>query len=210
MSIRLLIADGQEIARLGLKTFLAGSEIEVVAEAESGDAAVDLTLSTKPDVVLMAVQLPGRGGIPTLERLGELCPETPVIMTATEDHPGQLAHAHRLQARAFLLKSVDREGLLKTIRDVAAGEPFWTRAHLRRTVGILATDPIDAELEAPLTPREDQVLRELIDGRTNRRIATQLGISYETVKEHVQHILRKLGVEHRTQAAVWAVRRGLV
>ena len=113
-------------------------------------------------------------------------------------------------ADAFLLKGFSRRKLIETIRATVAGEPFWTRAHLRRVTGVLTSPRMDADLEAPLTPRESDVLREMIDGQTNRQIATQLGISYETVKEHVQHILRKIGVDDRTQAAVWAVRKGVV
>jgi DNA-binding NarL/FixJ family response regulator len=210
MSIRLLIADGQEMARLGIKAFLAGTEVEVVAEAETGTAVIDLARATEPDLVLMAVRMPGGGGLATLEHLQRLRPKLCVIMTATEDHPIQFARAHKLGADAFLLKGFSRARLIETIRATVAGEPFWNRAHLRRVTGVVMTSPKDAELEAPLTPRENDVLREMIDGQTNRQIAAQLGISYETVKEHVQHILRKIGVDDRTQAAVWAVRRGLV
>ena len=210
MSIRLLIADGQEMARLGIKAFLAGTEVDVVAEAKTGTAAVDLARSTEPDVVLMAVRMPGEGGLAVLEHLRRVRPKPCVVMTATEDHPFQFAQAHKLGADAFLLKGFSRRKLIETIRATVAGEPFWTRAHLRRVTGVLTSPRMDADLEAPLTPRESDVLREMIDGQTNRQIATQLGISYETVKEHVQHILRKIVVDDRTQAAVWAVRKGVV
>ena len=145
-----------------------------------------------------------------LERLKQLRPKLAVVMTATEDHPIHFAQAHKLGASAFVLKSVSRERLIETIRSAIADEPFWTRAHMRRVTGVLTTPRMDAAMEAPLTPREGDVLREMINGLTNRQIAGQLGISYETVKEHVQHILRKIGVDDRTQAAVWAVRKGVV
>jgi DNA-binding NarL/FixJ family response regulator len=96
------------------------------------------------------------------------------------------------------------------IRTAATGESVWTREELRRVTGALATPRLAQDVEVPLTRRESEVLRQLALGLTNKEIAQALGISYETVKEHVQHILRKIGVADRTQAAVWAVRKGLV
>jgi DNA-binding NarL/FixJ family response regulator len=93
---------------------------------------------------------------------------------------------------------------------VAAGENIWTREEMRRVTGELTTPRLADDMEAPLTRRESEVLQHLAHGLTNKEIAQALGISYETVKEHVQHILRKVGVTDRTQAAVWAVRKGLV
>jgi DNA-binding NarL/FixJ family response regulator len=109
-----------------------------------------------------------------------------------------------------MLKGASREELLKAIRSAAAGENSWTRDELRRVTGALATPRLNADVEVPLTQRESEVLRQLALGLTNKEIALALHISYETVKEHVQHILRKIGVSDRTQAAVWAVRKGLV
>ncbi|MCP3692832.1 MAG: response regulator transcription factor, partial [Planctomycetaceae bacterium] len=96
------------------------------------------------------------------------------------------------------------------LRKAAAGESTWKREELRRVTGALATPRLNADVEVPLTQRESEVLRYLVQGLTNKEIAQVLEISYETVKEHVQHILRKVGVSDRTQAAVWAVRNGLV
>jgi DNA-binding NarL/FixJ family response regulator len=115
-----------------------------------------------------------------------------------------------LGANGFLLKGSSRDQLLAAIRKVASGEDAWTRDELRRVTGALATPRLASDVEAPLTQRESEVLRQLAFGLTNKEIAQALGISYETVKEHVQHILRKIGVTDRTQAAVWAVRKGLV
>jgi DNA-binding NarL/FixJ family response regulator len=109
-----------------------------------------------------------------------------------------------------LLKGASRDDLLKAIKNAASGENSWTRDELRRVTGALATPRLNADVEVPLTQRESEVLRQLALGLTNKEIALALHISYETVKEHVQHILRKIGVSDRTQAAVWAVRKGLV
>jgi DNA-binding NarL/FixJ family response regulator len=115
-----------------------------------------------------------------------------------------------LGANGYLLKSSSRDDLLATIHRAAAGEDAWTRDELRRVTGALATPRMSAEVDVPLTQRESEVLRQLAHGLTNKEIGQALGISYETVKEHVQHILRKIGVNDRTQAAVWAVRKNLV
>jgi len=108
-----------------------------------------------------------------------------------------------------MIKGIDRDGLLDFVRRSAGGESLWTREELRRLSGALSTPRLNAGVESSLTRRENEVLLQLALGRTNKEIAPELGISYETVKEHVQHILRKIGVTDRTQAAVWAVRKGL-
>ena len=109
-----------------------------------------------------------------------------------------------------MLKGASQEELINAIRKSASGELAWTREELRRVTGALATPRLNVDVEVPLTQRESEVLKQLAQGKTNKEIAEVLGISYETVKEHVQHILRKVGVTDRTQAAVWAVRKGLV
>ena len=120
------------------------------------------------------------------------------------------ARAVALGAAGYVLKDSHRDKLLDSIRGAATGETVWTREELRRVTGALATPRLSAEVEVPLTQRESEVLKQLALGLTNKEIAQALHISYETVKEHVQHILRKIGVTDRTQAAVWAVRKQLV
>jgi DNA-binding NarL/FixJ family response regulator len=109
-----------------------------------------------------------------------------------------------------LSKSLDREQIIEAIKGAYHGGNSWTREALRRVAGALATPRIAADVDVPLTHRESEVLEQLAEGLTNKEIAFALGISYETVKEHVQHILKKIGVSDRTQAAVWAVREGIV
>ncbi len=112
-------------------------------------------------------------------------------------------------ANGYLLKDCTGDELLSAIKTVAAGENLWTREGLRRIAGALATPRLQADVEVPLTEREAQVLRHMAGGLTNKQIADAMKISYETVKEHVQHVLGKIGVSDRTQAALWAVRNGL-
>ncbi len=210
MAVKLLIADDHEVVRTGLKSLVAGTDIRVIAEASSGEEAVSLALKHEPDVALLDIRMPDGDGLNALGRIKLDRPEMPVLMLSTYDNPTYVARAVALGASGYLLKGSSREDLLKAIRTAAAGESAWTREELRRVTGALATPRLAADVEVPLTQRESEVLRQLAFGLTNKEIAQALHISYETVKEHVQHILRKVGVSDRTQAAVWAVRKGLV
>ena len=208
--IRLLIADDHEVVRNGLKTLLAGTEIKIVAEVASGAAAVKYALEEEVDVVLLDIRMPDGDGLTALGRIKLDKPDLPILVFSNFDNPTYVARAVALGASGYLLKSCTREELLAGIRTAAAGESAWTRDELRRVTGALATPRLTADVEVPLTRRESEVLRQLAYGLTNKEIANTLHISYETVKEHVQHILRKIGVSDRTQAAVWAVRKELV
>jgi len=208
--IRLLIADDHEVVRCGLRTLLAGTEVEVAAEVGTGEEVVKYALQNSPDVVLMDIRMPNGDGLTALGRIKLEKPEMPILMLSTFDNPTYIARSVALGASGFLLKGCTREELLNAIRTAARGESAWTRDELRRVTGALATPRLTADVEVPLTQRESEVLRQLAYGLTNKEIAQALHISYETVKEHVQHILRKIGVSDRTQAAVWAVRKELV
>lgn len=210
MSVKLLIADDHEVVRSGLKSILTGTDIKIVAEASTGEQAVRLALKHEPDVVLMDIRMPEGDGLNALGRIKLDRPNMPILMFSTYDNPTYVARAVALGASGFLLKEIARDKLVEAIRRAAAGESAWTRDELRRVTGALATPRLVADVEVPLTQRESEVLRQLAFGLTNKEIALALHISYETVKEHVQHILRKIGVSDRTQAAVWAVRKGLV
>jgi len=210
MPIKLLIADDHEVVRTGLKTLLEDSDIKVVGEAASGEQAVKMALKLDPDLVLLDIRMPEGDGLNALGRIKLDRQDMPILMLSTYDNPTYVARAVALGASGYLLKSTPREDLIKAIRAAAAGESVWTREELRRVTGALATPRLSADVEVPLTQRESEVLRQLAFGLTNKEIAQALHISYETVKEHVQHILRKVGVSDRTQAAVWAVRKGLV
>ncbi|MBN2216174.1 MAG: response regulator transcription factor [Pirellulales bacterium] len=208
--IKLLIADDHEVVRYGLKTLLADTDIEVVAEVSTGEAAIRYALENDPDLVLMDIRMPGGDGLTALGRIKLDKPEMPVLMLSTFDNPTYIARSVALGASGYMLKGCSRDELIKAIHIAASGESAWTRDELRRVTGALATPRLTADIEVPLTQRESEVLRQLAYGLTNKEIAQALHISYETVKEHVQHILRKIGVSDRTQAAVWAVRKELV
>ncbi len=209
-NIKLLIADDHEVVRCGLKTLLADTDIEVMAEVATGADAVKYALNNDPDVVMLDIRMPDGDGLTSLGRIKLDKPDMPILILSTFDNPTYIARAVALGASGFLLKGCTREKLIESIRIAASGESAWTRDELRRVTGALATPRLAADVEVPLTQRESEVLRQLAYGLTNKEIAAALHISYETVKEHVQHILRKIGVSDRTQAAVWAVRKELV
>ncbi|MDH3716549.1 MAG: response regulator transcription factor [Planctomycetota bacterium] len=206
MSIRILIADDHEVVRRGLRRMLADTEVEVVGEAVDGHQATEMASNLDLDLVLLDVRMPEGGGLRVLGGLQENNPSLPVLMFSGYDNPNFVARSVALGARGYVLKSVSREQLLSAIRTAAAGKMLWRREELRRASGALASPRLPVDVEIPLTDRESQVLQLLAQGLTNKEIAKNLKISYETVKEHVQHILRKLGVTDRTQAAIWAVR----
>ncbi len=208
--IRLLIADDHEVVLCGLKSLLADTEVEVVAEVSTGAEAVKYALENDVDVAMLDIRMPDGDGLTALGRIKLDKPDMPVLILSTFDNPTYIARAVALGASGYLLKGCTRDHLLHCIRTAAEGESAWTHDELRRVTGALATPRLTADVEVPLTQRESEVLRQLAYGLTNKEIAQALNISYETVKEHVQHILRKIGVSDRTQAAVWAVRKELV
>lgn len=210
MSIKVLIVDDHEVVRLGIAGLLSDSDITVVGDVGTGEQALAAVKRLKPDVVLLDVRIPEMDGLTVLGRLRMEDTQVKVLMLSTYDNPTYVARAVALGANGYLLKSTSRADLVAAIRKAAGGEDAWTRDELRRVTGALATPRMAGEIEVPLTQRESEVLRQLAHGLTNKEIGQALGISYETVKEHVQHILRKIGVNDRTQAAVWAVRKNLV
>lgn len=210
MSIRLLVADDHDVVRTGIVSLLKESDIEVVALASTGGEAVELAGQVNPDVVLLDVRMPGGDGLTALGRIKLDQPHLPILMLSNYDNPTYVARAVALGASGYLLKSMSRTGVIDAIRRAHKGENLWTRDELRRVTGALAAPRLGVESEVPLTQREAEVLKFITTGLTNRQIAETMGISYETVKEHVQNMLRKIGVSDRTQAAVWAVRNGLI
>ena len=210
MSIRLLVCDDHEVIRTGLVTLLAGTDIEIIAEAANGKEAVEQAEKHHPDVVLLDIRMPDGDGLATLEKLRIKVPECKVVMLSTYDNPTYIARAVALGASDYVLKGSAREAIIATITAAAEGESPSRSGELRRVAGAMKIRQVLDDDEVPLTQRETQVLRHVALGLSNKEIGRSLEISVETVKEHVQNILRKIAVSDRTQAAVWAVRRGLV
>jgi len=210
MSIRILICDDHEVIRTGMASLLAGTDIQIIAEAANGKDALRIAQKEKPDVVLLDIRMPDGDGLSTLEKLHAKVPESKVVMLSTYDNPTYVARAVALGAVDYILKGAPREDIITTITAAAAGEAPSRCGALKKIAGAMKTRQALDDEDVPLTQRETQVLRHVALGLSNREIGRSLEISVETVKEHVQNILRKIAVSDRTQAAVWAVRKGLV
>ncbi len=210
MPIRLLICDDHEVIRTGLACLLAGTDIQIVAEAANGKDVIKAALKEKPDVILLDIRMPDGDGLATLEKLRAKIPESRVVMLSTYDNPTYIARAVALGACDYVLKGSPREDIIATIVAAAAGESPSRSGEMKRIAAAMKVRQVIDDDDVPLTQRETQVLRHVALGLSNKEIGKSLEISVETVKEHVQNILRKIAVCDRTQAAVWAVRKGLV
>jgi DNA-binding NarL/FixJ family response regulator len=210
MVISVVVVDDHAVVRSGLRSMLDGSEIEIVAEASNGQQAVTATLDYNPDVVLMDIRMVNTDGLAALERIRDEAPDTRVIMLSTYDNPTYVARSVALGAKDYVLKGTSREELIERIRRVAADEAPSTDSMLHTVREAMAKRRGNLAEDIPLTNRETQVLRHIALGLSNREIGRSLEISIETVKEHVQNILRKIDATDRTQAAVWAVKKGIV
>ncbi len=210
MSIRLLVCDDHEVIRTGLATLLAGTEIEIIGEAANGKETVTQAEKLNPDVILLDIRMPDGDGLSTLEKLRAKVPESRVVMLSTYDNPTYIARAVALGAADYVLKGSSRDSIVATIVAAGRGESPSRSGELRRIASAMKVRQVIDDDDVPLTQRETQVLRHVALGLSNKEIGRSLEISVETVKEHVQNILRKIAVSDRTQAAVWAVRKGLV
>jgi DNA-binding NarL/FixJ family response regulator len=206
----MLVADDHQVVRSGMASLLEGTDIEIVGEAASGMEAVRMAEELKPDVVSLDVRMADGDGLTALEQIREKLPDAKIMVLSTFDNPTYMARAHALGAKEYVLKGASREQLVETIHAVAQGKSSMNPGQMQRIAGAMATRAKQPDSEIPLTQRETQVLRHLALGLSNKEISQSLSISIETVKEHVQHLLRKMGVNDRTQAAVWAVRKGMV
>lgn len=211
MTIKLVVADDHEVVRSGIGTLLEGSEVEIVGLAGTVEDTVSLTESAKPDVVLLDVRLGSEDGLSALEVIRSQNADVSVVMMSTYDNPTYVARAIALGATDYILKDSSRIDVLDAIQRAAGNELPSETSILRRVQATMEKrkDRTDSK-DVPLTNRELQVLRHIALGLSNREIGTSLSISVETVKEHVQNILRKLDSTDRTAAAVWAVKSGLI
>ena len=219
MPIRVGIVDDHPFFRQGVRNVLgAEPDIAVVAESDDGQAALDLLVEVKPDVVLMDVSLPGLNGLQVTQRLKARCPEINVIILTAYDDDEQIYHAVRIGASAYFAKDVDPVHLIDTIRTVAQGytviagkrlTPEETGQWLLELYRRYGIRPEDVSF-SPLTTREMGVLQLIINGLSNKEIARELAISQQTVKNHITSILAKLNLADRTQAAIYALRHGWV
>jgi DNA-binding NarL/FixJ family response regulator len=205
-----LLIDDHAVVREGLRTFLELQDgLEVVGEAGDGEEGVRQAELLRPDVVLMDLVMPKLDGVAAMRELRQRLPRTRVIVLTSFAEDERLLPAIQAGAAGYLLKNVQPQDLARAIRAAHAGEALLDPAVAARLVDAIAQAPGEKPRE-PLTPREREVLELIGRGMSNKRIALELGVSEKTVKTHVGHLLAKLGVHDRTQAAIHAVRTGLL
>jgi DNA-binding NarL/FixJ family response regulator len=212
--ISLLIADDHPMVRAGLRSMLAASRIQVVGEACNGQEAVEMTKKLQPQVLLMDIRMPVMDGIAALETIKAARLSTRVIMVTTYRSTAYLLRSLSAGAAGFVLKDISREELLAAITSIADGESLVDSQFLQDVLRNLETaeksNDTPDELVEPLTAREMDILKLMVEGLTNQAIGDALGLSAGTVKGYAQTVIHKLGTTDRTQAAVKAIRLGLV
>lgn len=220
--IRIALVDDHPVFRQGLYNLLAAEpDMVVVGEGASGEEALQLVHETEPDVLVLDINLPGMNGLQVANRLKSEHAHTAVVFLTAYDDMEQVLHAMRSGGAAYCPKDVEPERLVSIIRAVAEGYyvvgehtfdgetlRMWLDAGVEAATGPYMVDP--GEHFVPLSPREMEILQYVTHGKSNKEIAQLLAISHQTVKNHMTSILKKLDVRDRTQAAVYALRRGWV
>jgi DNA-binding NarL/FixJ family response regulator len=212
--IGVLLVDDHDIWRDGIRSVLEDTEFRIVGEASSGEEGVEAARVLHPHMVLLDIRMAGGDGLDALKTLKAEHPQTAVVMLTSYENPTYVARAVVDGAAGYLLKGLRRGELMTALRAVADGEMLLSREDLARSLCGLrqmgeATFPVQ-DLVHPLSEREVEVLRLLAAGLNNREIGALLFVTENTVKTHVVHIIGKLGVSDRVQAAVWAARHGLL
>ncbi len=209
--VTIVLVDDHDIWRDGMKSMLGGTEFVVVGEAGSGHDAIGVVEQTRPRIVILDIRMANGDGFEALSVLKAKHPKTSVIMLTTYSNPTFVARAVAGGAAGYLMKGLKYQELLDALRAVARGEQLLSKDDLIHSLRIVSESTCNStELMEPLTPRETEVLCLLATGLSNREIASVLYISEGTAKTHVEHIIRKVGVSDRVQAAVWAARNGLL
>ncbi len=213
-SLRVLLVDDHDLFRTGLRNLLEEQGVRVVGEASAGAEAVQLVDELTPDVVVMDLNMPGMNGVEATRRISGIAPLTRVIVLTISDLDDDVMEAIFAGACGYLLKDSSIQDLLTGIRAAAVGESLVSptiASKVLQRIRASATSPQAAEaIKSELSAREIQVLKLIANGKDNSQIAAELVISPKTVKNHISNILMKLQIENRIQAAVFAVRSGLV
>ncbi len=212
--IRIMLVDDHTLFRRGLKALLAGEpSFAVVGEAGDAGEALRRVVELRPDVVLLDNHMPGVNGVDAIAAIREAVPGVRVILLTVSEDEDDLSRALTAGAAGYLLKTVESEFLAAAIRRALAGEavvsPELTHKLVRALRAASSPAATNGQTEEILSPREREILREIAAGASNKEIARSLGIAETTVKVHVQHILRKLNLNSRVQAAVYAVEQGI-
>lgn len=208
MPIKVVLADDHPVVFEGISS-ACGPEFNISGPLRNVTEIVDFVEATPPEVLVTEIRLDGQDVLKTIEGTRERKPELKIVIYSAWDNPTYIARAAAIGVRDFVLKTVPIHNLLRAIQTAHAGEAPPPDSLIVTTQSKMRRPRQNHDFDVPLTNREMQVLRHISMGLSNREIGKSLGISVETVKEHVQNILRKLNVNDRTQAAVWAVKRGV-
>ena len=209
-SISLLVAYPKELIRAGLRAMLEKTGIKIVGEAVDAPSTLALAKKHKPAVILLDATLPGGDAFELARTLSKPLPATKFVFVTEIDNPTYMARARAVGAANFLLMGFSQRELVTAIEGAAAGKPVSGAGPFFKITASMEPRYPQAARDSGLTPRESQVLSHVALGLSNDEIARSLEISVETVKEHVQNLLRKLAAKDRTQAAVWAVQSGVL
>jgi DNA-binding NarL/FixJ family response regulator len=213
-SLRVLIVDDHDLFRTGLRNLLEEEGVVIVGEAGTGAEAVRIVRELAPDVVVMDLNMPGMGGVEATRHITEAAPLTRVVMLTISDEDSDVMDAILAGACGYLLKDASIQDLVTGIRSAARGEslisPHIAAKVLQRVRATSAQPEIAEIIQAELSDREIEVLKLIANGKDNALIAAELHISPKTVKNHISNILMKLQIDNRIQAAVYAVRSGIV
>jgi DNA-binding NarL/FixJ family response regulator len=213
-AMRVLLADDHALFRSGVAGLLRRQEdFEVVGEAEDGDEALERAKELMPDLILMDVYMPGTGGVEATRRIKAVLPYVKIVMLTVSDDDKDVFEAIRAGAHGYLLKKIEPEGFFRTLRGVFRGEAPISRATATKILHEFARESAQGTRKprspGGLSAREQEVLQLLSKGTSNKEIAATLGVSPNTVKNHLKNILEKLHLENRVQAAAYALREGL-
>lgn len=210
--IRVAIVDDQRLFSNGLARIIeAHPRMEVAGEAQSGEEGVELCLRSEPDVVLMDLSMPGTGGVAATRRLRDLMPGTRVVILTVHTDDAHVFQGIKAGARGYILKDCTPEDLIRAIETVYSGDTIMARDIARKMLTTFESIRSGvADLGPTLTERELEVIRALAQGKSNKEIAQDLDISEKTVRNHASNIYRKLHIFDRTQAVLYAIRKGLV
>ena len=212
--LRVLVVDDHDLFRTGLRNLLEEEGVNVVGEAENGETAIRLASDLTPDVVIMDLNMPGAGGVETTRRLSSLAPLSRVVVLTISADDDDVMNAVMAGACGYLLKDSSIQELIAGIRAASEGESLISPQIAAKVLQRLRAQSKDADaaetIRAELSDRELQVLKLIANGKDNAQIARELFISPKTVKNHISNILMKLQIENRIQAAVYAVRSGIV
>lgn len=209
--ISVLLVDDHEIWRGGVRSMLEDTEFHIIDEASSGREALESARREFPRLCLMDIRMAGGDGLDALVAMKKEFPKIIFVMLTTYDNPTYMARAVAGGAAGYLLKGSSQREILKSLRSVVKGEILISSQELMRSLRIVSdTAAVSHDLIEPLTNREQEVLRLLSTGLSNKEIGSLLFVAECTIKTHVEHIISKLVVSDRVQAAVWAARYGLV